>query len=311
MPKLSLSNQILNNNPNPADFVRKGKPRWLRVQLPQSERYHELVKLVETQNLHTVCREARCPNMGECWSHGVATLMILGDTCTRSCGFCNIKTGKPPILDIDEPKRVGHAVAQMNLRFVCITSVNRDELPDGGAQIWAQTINEIRRQAPQTQIETLIPDFCGDWSALQTVLDAKPDVLNHNLETVPRLYTAVRPQAKYHRSLELLKRTKEQGFTTKTGIMAGIGETDEEITQLIKDILEHTNTPNGPTDILTIGQYLQPSPHHLPVHRFIHPDQFNEYKRLGESLGLTHVESGPMVRSSYHADKQAEIAQNP
>ncbi|MBI1373952.1 MAG: lipoyl synthase [Phycisphaera sp.] len=299
---------VLDNHVDSRDFTKRGKPRWLRMQLPQSEHYHELRQLVAKNNLHTVCQEARCPNMGECWSHGVATLMILGDTCTRSCGFCNIKTGKPPVLDIDEPRRVGEAVAIMNLRFVCITSVNRDELPDGGAKIWAETIREIRTQAPNTQIEALIPDFCGDWSALQTVLDAKPDVLNHNLETVARMYRVVRPQAKYERSMELLRRAKEQGFVAKTSIMAGIGETDAEIEQLMHDLLKMTATDHGACDILTIGQYLQPSANHLPVQRFVHPDTFAAYKTLGESLGITHVESGPMVRSSYHADQQAKLA---
>jgi len=263
---------------------------------------------VEDNNLHTVCQEAQCPNMGECWSNGVATLMILGDVCTRSCGFCDIATGKPPVLDEDEPRRVGEAVALMGLNFVCITSVNRDELPDGGASIWAETIREIRRQSPGTELEVLIPDFCGDWDALQTVLDAEPDVLNHNLETVPRLYRAVRPQAKYDRSLELLRRSKEQGFTTKTGIMVGIGETDDEVTALMHDLMEHTRTPHGSCDILTIGQYLQPSPYHLPINRWVPPETFAEYKRIGEAMGFVHVESGPMVRSSYHADKQAKLA---
>ncbi|MBI1370281.1 MAG: lipoyl synthase [Planctomycetes bacterium] len=307
MVRISLSNQILTPAPAPADFVRKGKPRWLRMQLPQSEHYHQLRQLIRDHKLHTVCEEARCPNMGECWSAGVATVMILGDTCTRSCGFCNIKTGRPPVLDLDEPVRVGQSVALMNLNFVCITSVNRDELPDGGASIWAHTIREIRRQAPKTQIETLIPDFCGDWDALQRVLDEKPDILNHNLESVPRLYPAVRPQAKYPRSIELLRRAKSQGFTTKTGIMVGIGESDDEVTALMHDVLEGTAGPNGPCDILTIGQYLQPSANHLPVARFVHPDQFARYKELGESLGFPHVESGPMVRSSYHADKHAKL----
>jgi lipoic acid synthetase len=306
--RISLSDQILSPAPSPQDFVRHGKPRWLRMQLPQSEHYHQLRDLINEHKLHTVCQEARCPNMGECWSHGVATVMILGDVCTRSCGFCHIATGRPPVLDLDEPVRVGKAVALMNLRFVCITSVNRDELPDGGASIWAQTIREIRRQSPQTQIEALIPDFCGDWDALQLVLDAGPDVLNHNLETVPRLYKVVRPQAKYERSLELLRRTKEQGFIAKTGIMVGIGERDEEVTSLMTDLLQATASPHGPCDILTIGQYLQPSPSHLPVQRFVHPDTFAQFKQTGQSLGITHVESGPMVRSSYHADQQARNA---
>ena len=252
--RISLSERVLDNQVNPADFVRRGKPRWLRMQLPQSTEYYKLQKLIRDNNLHTVCQEAACPNMGECWSNGVATLMILGETCTRSCGFCNIKTGRPPELDEDEPRRVGEAVAIMDLRFVVITSVNRDELDDGGARIWAETVREIRRQAPQTEVEVLLPDFCGDWDALQIALDAKPDVINHNLETVPRLYKAVRPQAKYSQSIELLRRAKEQGFATKTGIMVGIGERDEEVEQLMRDVLEGTQTPQGTCDILTIGQ---------------------------------------------------------
>lgn len=306
--RISLADRILTPAPRPEEFVRRGKPRWLKMQLPQSDRYYAMQKLVRDNTLHTVCQEARCPNMGECWSHGVATLMILGDVCTRSCGFCHIATGKPPTLDIDEPRRVGEAVAIMDLRFVCITSVNRDELEDGGASIWAQTIREVRRQAPRTQIEVLVPDFCGNWDALDAVLDAGPDVLNHNLETVPRLYKVVRPQAKYHRSLELLRRAKERGFVTKTGIMVGIGETDDEVLQLMRDVHEQTRTDQGSCDILTIGQYLQPSATQLPVSRFVHPDTFAMFKQAGEQLGLTHVESGPMVRSSYHADQQAKLA---
>lgn len=307
MTRFSLSNQILTDAPQPKDFVKKGKPAWLRMTLPQNEKYFALRKLVKDNNLHTVCSEARCPNIGECWSQGVGTLMILGDTCTRACGFCNIKTGKPPTLDTDEPARVGRAVATMDLNFVCITSVNRDELPDGGASIWAQTITSIKHHAPQTKIEALIPDFCGDWTALQTVIDAQPDILNHNLESVPRLYPAVRPQAQYTRSLELLKRAKQQNLLTKTGIMVGIGETDDEITTLMQTLVDSTQTQNGACDILSIGQYLQPTANHLPVNRFVHPDQFAQYKQIGESLGLRHVESGPMVRSSYHADQQAQL----
>ena len=312
MLRVSLTDRVLDNQPGrrpqPEDFVRKGKPRWLRMQLPSDPRYFALRNLIQEHKLHTVCQEARCPNMGECWSHGVATVMILGDTCTRSCGFCNIKTGKPPTLDIDEPQRVGHAVALMNLRFVCITSVNRDELADGGASLWAQTLRQIHRQAPQTRIEALVPDFCGDWDALQLVLGEKPDILNHNLESVPRLYKAVRPQAKYERSIELLRHAKERGLVAKTGIMVGIGERDEEVIALMKDVQAGTQTKNGACDILSIGQYLQPSPAHLPVNRFVTPDQFAEFKRIGEELGFRHVESGPMVRSSYHADQQAALA---
>jgi lipoic acid synthetase len=311
MVRVSLSDQVLDNRVASEAFVRRGKPKWLKAQLPRGEQYGDLLRLVKDQKLHTVCEEASCPNLGECWSAGVATLMILGDTCTRSCGFCHIKTGRPPVLDTDEPKRVAEAVKTMGLNYVVITSVNRDELPDGGAAIWAETINRTREASPDTQIEVLIPDFCGDWDALQRVLDAKPDVLNHNLETVQRMYPAVRPQAKYDRSIELLRRSKEQGFVTKTGIMVGIGETDDEVEQLMRDVVEGTGVAGSPAtacDILTIGQYLQPSPHHLPVQRFVEPATFAEYKRQGEAIGFTHVESGPMVRSSYHADKTAMAA---
>ncbi len=311
MQRYSLTNRVLENRPQQA--APKRKPRWLRAELPRGEEYRDLLQLVQSHDLHTVCEEAKCPNLGECWSAGVATLMILGDTCTRSCGFCHVKTGRPPLLDEDEPRRVGEAVKIMDLDYVVITSVNRDELPDGGAGIWAKTIRQVRAQSPKTQIEVLVPDFCGDWDALQAVLEARPDVLNHNLETVPRMYKAVRPQAKYDRSVELLRRGKEQGFVTKTGIMVGIGESDNEVDALMADVLEKTKSEGtkrrrdeGACDILTIGQYLQPTPIHLPVARFVTPDQFAEYKRRGEAMGFAHVESGPMVRSSYHADRQAK-----
>lgn len=320
MLRVSLTDRILENHVSDRDFVRRGKPSWLRMRLPSSSRYGELKKLVADHKLHTVCQEAACPNMGECWSNGVATVMILGDTCTRSCGFCHIKTGRPVSLDLDEPRRVAEAIRIMDLRYVVVTSVNRDELDDGGAGVWAETIRRTREAAPQTQVEVLVPDFQGDRDALQTVLDAKPDVLAHNMETVRRLHPAVRPQAKYDRSIELLRRAKEQGFVVKTGFMAGIGETDEEVTQLMRDVIEGTrvSSPHASTlnpqpsrvcDIMSIGQYLQPSPQHLPVSRFVHPDTFAEYKRIGEAMGVTHIESGPMVRSSYHADKQAASAQ--
>ncbi len=276
------------------------KPSWLKMKMPAGTEYAKLAHLVTGHKLHTVCQSAKCPNMGECWAAGTATLMILGDVCTRSCGFCHIATGKPPTLDLDEPVRVGDAVAKMALGHVVITSVNRDELPDGGAEIWAQTLNEIRRQSPGTSVEVLIPDFCGDWDALQKVLDAKPDILNHNLESVPRLYSRVRPQAKYRRSLELLQIAKGQGFTTKTGIMLGLGESADEIESVLDDLAAIS------CDILTIGQYLQPTAQHLPVERWVHPDEFALWKEKGESRGLRHVESGPLVRSSYHAEKQVK-----
>ena len=268
--------------------------------MPGGERYAQLKRLVEGHRLHTVCQSAKCPNMGECWNAGTATLMILGDVCTRSCGFCHIATGRPPELDLDEPRRVGDAVRVMNLKHVVITSVNRDELPDGGAEVWAETIRQIRLQSPGTNVEVLIPDFCGDWGALQKVLDERPEILNHNMESVPRLYKVVRPQAKYHRSLKLLQIAKAQGFTTKTGIMLGLGEEEHEIDSAIDDLVSIG------CDILTLGQYLQPTAKHLPVARWVHPDEFVAWKMKGESRGLRHVESGPLVRSSYHAEKQVQ-----
>lgn len=291
----SLNHLLLSDVPAPG----KGrKPPWLKMKMPAGDEYFNLLKLVNEQNLHTVCQSAKCPNMGECWAAGTATLMILGDVCTRSCGFCHIATGRPPTLDLDEPRRVGGAVKQMNLKHVVITSVNRDELPDGGAKIWAETIQEIRRQSPGTNVEVLIPDFCGDWDALQFVLDEKPEILNHNIESVPRLYYKVRPQAKYHRSLKLLQIAKQQGLTTKTGMMLGIGEEENEIDSVLDDLVAIG------VDILTLGQYLQPTTQHLPVERWVHPDEFVLWKQRGEERGVRHVESGPMVRSSYHAEKQ-------
>jgi len=274
------------------------KPSWLKMKMPAGQAYFDLLHLVDDQKLHTVCQSAKCPNMGECWAAGTATLMILGDVCTRSCGFCHIATGRPGTLDTDEPRRVGQAVAQMKLQHAVITSVNRDELPDGGAGIWAETIRQIRLQAPGTNVEVLIPDFCGDWDALQKVLDERPEILNHNIESVPRLYPKVRPQAKYHRSLELLSIARQQGLVTKTGMMLGLGEHEHEIEAVIDDLVAIG------VEILTLGQYLQPSPKHLPVARWVHPDEFAEWKLRGERCGLRHVESGPLVRSSYHAEKQ-------
>ncbi|HTW95683.1 MAG TPA: lipoyl synthase [Tepidisphaeraceae bacterium] len=279
------------------------KPPWLKMKMPGGEEYSKLLNLVNEQRLHTVCQSAKCPNMGECWAAGTATLMILGDVCTRSCGFCHIATGRPPVLDLEEPLRVGKAVAAMGLKHTVITSVNRDELPDGGAAVWAETIRQIRLQAPGTSVEVLIPDFCGDWEALQKVLDQKPEILNHNIETVPRLYRQVRPQAKFTRSLELLRRSKEQGFVTKTGMMLGLGEEEAEIDAVLDNLVAIG------CDILTLGQYLQPTKDHLPVRRWVHPDEFAAWKIRGEARGLKHVESGPLVRSSYHAEKQVKAAQ--
>lgn len=304
MVHIRLSDRILNNGGQV--FVRRNKPAWLRAKLPGGAGYQRLREIIDRHRLHTVCESARCPNMGECWGQGTATIMILGDICTRSCGFCNVATGRPGEPDRDEPRRVGEAVALMGLDHVVITSVNRDELPDGGAGIWAETIRQVRARSPGTSIEVLIPDFCGNWRALQVVLDAQPDVLGHNLETVRRLYPAVRPQARYERSMELLRRAKEQGFVVKTGIMVGIGERDEEVVGLMEELVERTRTERGCCDILTIGQYLQPTPRHLPVARFVPPEKFEEFKRLGESLGLRHVEAGPLVRSSYHAGQTVQ-----
>ncbi|HEY7086786.1 MAG TPA: lipoyl synthase [Tepidisphaeraceae bacterium] len=288
-------NHLLMPEPGP---MSGRKPPWLKMKMPGGEGYSRLLKLVTDQNLHTVCQSAKCPNLGECWSAGTATLMILGDVCTRSCGFCHIATGKPPVLDLDEPRRVGEVVAAMGLKHVVITSVNRDELPDGGAAVWADTIRQIRQQAPGTNVEVLIPDFCGNWDALQLVLDEKPEILNHNVETVPRLYSRVRPQAKYHRSLKLLQIARDRGFVTKTGMMLGLGEREDEIDSVIDDLVAIG------CEILTLGQYLQPTHQHLPVERWVHPDEFKAWKVRGEAKGLRHVESGPLVRSSYHAEKQ-------
>jgi lipoyl synthase len=274
------------------------KPSWLKMKMPGGEGYARLKKLVSDNNLHTVCESAKCPNLGECWSAGTATLMILGDVCTRSCGFCHIATGRPPTLDLEEPYRVGDAVAKMKLGHCVITSVNRDELPDGGAAVWAETIRQIRLQSPGTHVEVLIPDFCGDWDALQKVLDQRPDILNHNIESVPRLYKQVRPQAKYHRSLKLLQIARDQGLVSKTGMMLGLGEEEHEIDAVIDDLVAIG------VEILTLGQYLQPTPQHLKVERWVHPDEFDAWKTRGEARGIRHVESGPLVRSSYHAEKQ-------
>jgi lipoic acid synthetase len=248
--------------------------------------------------LHTVCEEARCPNIAECWNAGTATFMILGDTCTRSCGFCAVKTGRPMTLDTEEPERVAHATKLMDLRHVVITSVNRDELPDGGAGVFAETIYAVRRSNPNTRIEVLIPDFKAKKSSLELIFDAKPDILNHNTETVPSMYRMVRPQAKYHWTLGVLQQAKERGLVAKTGIMLGLGETREELIKVMRDLVECK------VDILTLGQYLQPSANHLPVARFLHPDEFAELRDIGLDLGFRHVESGPLVRSSYHAADQ-------
>ncbi|HET9136471.1 MAG TPA: lipoyl synthase, partial [Candidatus Kapabacteria bacterium] len=253
------------------------------------------INIMRENGLHTVCEEARCPNVAECWNSGTATFMILGDTCTRSCGFCAVKTGRPTSLDTDEPNRVAEATRLMNLRHVVITSVNRDELPDGGAGVFAKTIEAVRAMNPNTRIEVLIPDFKARDESLRLIFDARPDILNHNTETVPSMYRMVRPQAKYRWSLGVLQKAKSEGFITKTGIMLGLGESREELITVMADLVEIK------VDILTLGQYLQPTPHHLPVARFLHPDEFSELREIGLEMGFKNVESGPLVRSSYHA----------
>jgi lipoyl synthase len=275
------------------------RPEWLKVKLPSGENYNDVKTLMRKQHLNTVCEEARCPNMAECWNHRTATFMILGDTCTRSCGFCNVKVGMPNELDLDEPRRVAESVEELKLRHVVITSVNRDELNDGGASIFAETIKLIRESSPETTIEILVPDFRGAEEAFLTIMRNPPEILNHNLETVPRLYHAVRPQAKYDRSLNLIKWFKERYVKTKSGIMVGIGEKTEEVLELMEDLVNHG------CDILTIGQYLQPSKNHLPVDRFVTPEEFQMYKKEGLKMGFKIVESSPLVRSSYKADEQA------
>lgn len=275
-----------------------GRPDWLRVKLPYGGRYKDLVRIIDEHQLHTVCQSARCPNMGECWTAGTATFMILGNVCTRSCGFCAVKTGRPDEgLDWDEPRRVADAAKLMGVKHAVVTSVNRDERDDGGAPIFAETIRRIRSEIPGSTVEVLIPDFRGLWDALQIVLDERPDILNHNVETVPRLYRRVRPQADYRRSLDLLAISIGQGLRTKSGIMVGLGETEDEVLRLMDDFAEIG------LHVMTIGQYLQPTKMHLPVEAFIHPDTFAWYKEQGEARGIEHVESGPLVRSSYHAER--------
>ena len=275
------------------------KPAWLRAKLPTGPAYQEVRSLVDDRKLHTVCQSAQCPNMGECWSRGTATIMILGNTCTRSCRFCAIDTGKPTEVDFGEPARAADAVAQMRLRHVVVTSVARDDLEDGGAMIWAMTIRAIRNRNPNCAIEVLIPDMKGRTKDIDTILAARPDILNHNLETVERLQKAVRVQARYDRSFLVLDHAKAAGFTTKTGLMLGVGETPSEVEQCLRDIRSHQ------VDIVTIGQYLQPSPQHLPVDRWVTPEEFQHWKDFGLALGIGVIESGPLVRSSYHADEQS------
>lgn len=305
-PVVSLSSMVLNNTPDaPQQLSMKRKPAWLKAKVPGGAGYQRVKAIMDEHRLFTVCEEAACPNMGECWARGVATIMILGDTCTRACGFCNVRTGRPPTLDKDEPRRVAESLRIMSheagIRHIVITSVNRDELSDGGAAIWAETILRSRDKSPDLSIEVLIPDFEGNWGALQMVIDARPEILNHNLETVRRMYPAVRPQAKFDRSVELLKRCKDAGLVTKTGIMVGIGEKDSEVLELMDDVQARAQT-----DILTIGQYLQPTRNHLPIDRWVTPEQFEMYREEGLKRGFSVVESGPLVRSSYHADRQVD-----
>jgi lipoic acid synthetase len=286
----------------PDDQLTRGRrPNWLRVPMPDSPGYRQIKHLMRGHSLHTVCEEAMCPNIGECWGRGTATFLLMGDTCTRSCGFCKIKTGRPALLDEDEPRRVAETVAMMGLQHAVLTSVNRDEQPDGGAHIFAASIRLIHELAPGCTVEVLIPDFQGNWDALQAVMDASPEILNHNTETVPRLYKRVRPQAKYPRSLELLRQARAMapGGVTKTGVMVGLGEQWDEVLQVMDDLR------TVEVDILTIGQYLQPSRFHLPIERYYTPFEFDQLRAEGMARGFRWVESGPLVRSSYHADGQA------
>jgi len=276
---------------------RTRKPDWLRVKLPIGQEYKKVRELVDTYKLNTICQSGNCPNMGECWGAGTATFMILGNVCTRSCSFCAVKTGRPPEYDTDEPERVAEAIRLMQVKHAVITSVNRDELKDRGASIWYETVVAVKRESPNTTIETLIPDVKANWDALYTMIDGGQEVVSHNMETVERLYRKVRPQAKYARSLEQIKRTKAEGKRTKSGIMVGVGETKEDVFKIMDDLVDHG------CDVLTIGQYLQPTKMHLAVTEFVHPDIFAEYKEIGLKKGLNYVESGPLVRSSYHSER--------
>ncbi|GJQ62625.1 MAG: lipoyl synthase [Melioribacteraceae bacterium] len=275
------------------------KPDWLKIKLPGGKNFSEVQGLMRKSKLNTVCEEAKCPNLAECWSHKTATFMILGDTCTRSCGFCNVKVGMPNELDLDEPRRVAESVVELGLRHVVITSVNRDELKDGGASIFRDSVKLINETSPKCTVEILIPDFKGEEHAFDIIMENPPHILNHNMETVKRIYHAVRPQAKYERSLELINWFHQKGLRTKSGFMVGIGETKEEVIELMKDLRAHN------CDIMTIGQYLQPTKNHLPVDRYVTLEEFKFYKEEGEKMGFMAVESGPLVRSSYHADKHA------
>jgi lipoic acid synthetase len=279
------------------ELERIKKPKWLRVKLPIGENYRKVRSLVDEHKLHTICESGSCPNMGECWGEGTATFMILGNICTRSCGFCAVKTGKPEEVDAYEPGKVANSVKIMKVKHAVITSVDRDDLKDGGSEIWAQTVRAIRKQSPGTTLETLIPDFAGKWENLQVIIDIAPEIVSHNLETVRRLTKQVRIQAKYDRSLELLFRLKKGGMHTKSGLMLGLGESEQEILETMQDLR------NVGVEVLTLGQYLQPTLKHLPVVEFINPEKFEHYKIKGLEMGFRYVESGPLVRSSYHAEK--------
>ena len=276
---------------------RVAKPKWLRVKLPIGEDYKKVREIVSEHKLHTICESGNCPNMGECWGEGTATFMILGNICTRSCGFCAVSTGKPLPVDPFEPCRVAQSVKLMGVKHAVITSVDRDDLPDEGADIWAQTVRAIRNQSPTTTLETLIPDFAGNWTSVDTIISVAPEIVSHNLETVRRLTKQVRIQAKYDRSLEVLRRLKKGGMRTKSGVMLGLGETEEEVIETMDDLR------SVDVDILTLGQYLQPTPKHLPVAGFVTPEKFQEYKEIALQKGFKYCESGPLVRSSYHAEK--------
>jgi len=276
---------------------RQKKPDWLRVRLPTGEGYAAVRSLVTTHKLHTICESGNCPNMGECWGAGTATFMILGNTCTRSCGFCAVATGRPAAIDWDEPQRVAEAIFLMKVKHAVITSVDRDELKDGGSIVWFNTIKAVKALNPGTTLETLVPDFKGNKENIQRIIDAAPEVVSHNIETVERLTRQVRIQAKYWQSMEVLRTLKSGGMRTKSGIMLGLGETQDEVVQTMRDLVE------SGVDVVTIGQYLQPTKKHLPVQRFVHPDEFNFYTKIGYELGFDYVESGPLVRSSYHSEK--------
>lgn len=278
--------------------TKKRKPKWLRVKLPTGENYRNVRGLVDNYKLHTICESGNCPNMGECWGAGTATFMILGNTCTRSCGFCAVATGRPDAVDWDEPERVARSVKLMKVKHCVITSVDRDDLADGGSIIWAETVNAVRRMSPTTTMETLIPDFKGEMHNVDRLIEVAPEIISHNMETVRRLTRQVRIQAKYDRSLEVLAYLKERGQKrTKSGIMLGLGEREEEVLETLQDLR------NAAVDIVTLGQYLQPTPKHLPVQDYITPEQFDKYKEIGLEMGFKYVESGPLVRSSYHAEK--------